>query len=153
MRKIITFIAVIVLGIGFSVWGWGLIADAHLTLSWPKVAGTVIHAKVTSYDSRSDGKTTRMYSADVRYSYTVNGTQYSSGQVSLGDSSTSSSGGMEEIVRRYPLGSQVIVYYDPAKPGNALLEPGAAFITHIPFAFGLLCVFAGLIAIFRKGKS
>ena len=153
MRKIITFVAVIVLGVGFSVWGWRLIADAYLTLSWPKVAGTVVHAKVASYDSRSDGKTTRMYSADVRYTYTVNSTQYSSGRVSLGDSSTNSSSGKEEIVRRYPMGSQVIVYYDPSRPEDALLEPGAAFITHIPFAFGLLCVFAGLIAFFRKGKS
>ena len=94
-----------------------------------------------------------MYSADVRYTYLVNGTQYSSGRVSLGDSSTNSSSGKEEIVRRYPMGSQVIVYYDPSRPEDALLEPGAAFITHIPFAFGLLCVFAGLIAFFRKGKS
>ena len=152
MRKIVTYFLLIVLGAGFSVWGWELIDDARSTLFWPIVNGTVTHSEVTSYVSSSEGKSTQMYSADVRYRYTINGTPYSSGRVSLGDSSTSSSGGKEEIVMRYAMGQQVLVYYDPVTPGESLLEPGPAFITYIPFAFGLLCMISGVIAFFRNTK-
>lgn len=153
MKKIVTYLLLIVLGAGFSVWGWTLIDDARSTLFWPIVNGTVTHSKVTSYVSSSEGKSTQMYSADVRYRYIINGTAYSSGRVSLGDSSTSNSGGKKEIVMRYALGQQVLVYYDPVSPDESLLEPGPAFITYIPFAFGLLCMISGVIAFFRKIKG
>jgi len=152
MRKIITKIVLLLLGVGFSVWGWGLIANARLSLSWPTTTGTVVHSEVTSHDSRSDGKTTRMYSADVHYRYTVNGGQYSSDRVTLGDSSTSSAGGKQEIVGRYPAGARVMVYYDPDYPQSALLEAGPVFITYLPFAFGLLAIAAGVAAFFWRSR-
>ena len=148
MRKIITYILVIILGSGFCIWGGGLIAEARSTLLWPIVNGTVTHSEVTSYLSPSEGKSTQMYSTDVRY--TLNGTQYNSSSISLGDSFSSDSGGKAEIVRLYAVGQQILVYYDLLRPGSALFELGPVLITYIPFTFGLLCILDGLIAFFRK---
>ena len=153
MRKIFTYLILILLGAGFSVWGWGLITDARESLSWPTATGTVLHSRVTSYTSTSDGKPTQMYSADIGYRYTVNKKTYTSRDVSLGEHSSNSSGGMRELTQQYPVGKSITVYYDPDKPHNALLEPGPAFITYIPFAFGVLSIIAGLAAFFWKNGS
>ncbi len=153
MRKIVTYITLIILGAGFTVWGWGLIADARLSLAWPTTAGTVIHSEVKNYTSFSEGKSTQMYSADIKYKYTVNKQTYTSARVSLGDHSSNSSGGMRETTERYPAGKIVTVYYDPRKPENALLELGPAFITYVPFVFGLLSIVAGLTAFIRKNGA
>lgn len=150
MRKMMTNLVLVMLGIGFSVWGWGLITDARLSLSWPTATGTVIHSSVKNYTSISGGKSTQMYSADIKYRYTVNKKTYISGDVSLGDHSSNSSGGMRELTMLYPVGKSITVYYDPYKPNSALLEPGPAFITYLPFAFGVLAVIAGLIAFMWK---
>ncbi len=152
MKKIATNLILILLGTGFSIWGWGLIADARLSMHWPTSSGTVILSEVSSYDSRSDGKTTRMYTANVRYRYAVNGVQYHSGRVSLGDSSTSSAADKRAIAERYPVGSQVTVYYDPDQPQDALLEVGPVLITYIPLVFGLLATIAGILAFFWRSN-
>jgi len=152
MKKIITNIFLILLGAGFSVWGWGLIAEARQSLGWPTAVGTVIHSEVSSHDSHSEGKTTRMYTANVRYRYSVNGVQYTADRITLGDSSTSSAGNKQEIVGRYSVGASVPVHYDPGNPQNALLEAGPVFITYIPFIFGLLAIVAGVLAFFWRGR-
>lgn len=149
-RKIVTSIILFLFGAGFCVWGWILIADARLSISWPTAPATIVYSEIKSSDSRSDGKTTRMYSADIRYQYTVNGKRYASSRISFGDHSSSSSTGMEKLVNKYLKGSQATAYYDPDKPGNALLEPGPVLISYIPFVFGALSIIAALIALFKK---
>ncbi len=149
-RKIITGIILFLFGAGFCIWGWILIADARLSTSWPTAPATIVYSEIKSSDSRSDGKITQMYSADIRYQYTVNGKRYVSARISFGDHSSSSSTGMKKLVNKYPKGSQATAYYDPDKPGNALLEPGPVLISYIPFVFGALSIIAALIALFKK---
>lgn len=153
MRNIITYLILVMLGVGFSVWGWGLITDARLSLHWPTVTGRVIHSRVKNYTSISEGKSTQMYSADIGYRYTVNNKTYTSRSVSLGDHASGSSGGMRKLTMLYPVGKIITVYYDPRKPGSSLLEPGPAFITYLPFAFGVLSVIAGLAAFIRRNHT
>jgi hypothetical protein len=150
MRKVLTCIILIVLGTGFCIWGWRIIVNARASGTWPHVVGTIMHASVRTTDSQSNGKTTRMYSADIRYRYQVSGKTYVSGQVSLSDHSSSSSSGMKKLIWRYPAGKSVSVYYNPTDPKDALLEPGTVFISYIPFAFGIISILAGLFALFRK---
>jgi len=152
LRKIITNAVLIVLGAGFSVWSWELIADARSSLGWPMTTGTVVQSEVASHDSHSDGKTTRMYTAEVHYSYSVNGVRHTSDRVTPGDSSTSRASSKQEIVGRYPAGARVPVYYDPDRPQSALLEPGPVFITYIPFIFGLLAIVAGVASFFWRSR-
>lgn len=153
MRKKVTGLILVMLGAGFSVWGWALIADARSSLNWPTVAGTVIHSRVKSYTGDSEGKSTQMYSADIVYRYNVNEKTYTSGRVSSGDHSSSSLAGMEKLTMLYPAGKMITVYYDPHNPGSAFLEPGPAFITYLPFAFGVLSIITGLAALVRKNRQ
>ncbi len=149
MRKILTCIALMILGSGFAIWGWALIMDARASLSWPTATGTVTTSSVTSYYSQNK----KMYSTDIQYTYKVNDRNYSSDQISLGDHSSSSSSGMKKLVNKYPVGKTITVYYDPTNKSKALLEPGPVIITYVPFVFGILAIISGLLALFRKKTS
>ncbi|MGX1785532.1 DUF3592 domain-containing protein [Bosea sp. NPDC055332] len=56
---------------------------------------------------------------DVAYSFRVGGQDYRGTRVSLGDISGKYA---EEALARYPVGKMVTVFYDPADPGECVLE-------------------------------
>lgn len=60
------------------------------------------------------------YRYRVRYSYEVGGMRYTSTQVNYSLPNTEP----EAVVARYPVGKEVAVYYDSARPTLSVLEPG-----------------------------
>jgi hypothetical protein len=94
-------------------------------------------------ETHSDSESTS-YTSKVRYAYVVNGRRYESGCMRFG----MTSGGRkasESFVRQHPPGSQMTVYYDPARPSQALLEPGVSGIDlfSILFLTPFLVIMAG----------
>jgi hypothetical protein len=69
----------------------------------------------------------------VGYEYVVNGTTYSSGELSFRPFTTVLSwiGSAEPIVNRYPVGRTVRVHYDPAAPMNAVLDAGVSWVDFV----------------------
>lgn len=115
-------------------WGKPTLNNAKNSVNWPTTMGKVTESKVGSH--RSDGSTT--YSADVTYSYTVNDYEIHSDRIWFGDNYSSSSRSVfEKIVRKYPPGKQVKVYYMPEDEFTAVLEPGAVTSSYIGFGMGL----------------
>ena len=90
---------------------------------YPSVPGNVIDSRVESH-SDSEGGTS--YSAKLRYAYVVNDHRYEGKRVRFGMESFGGRKGSQQYVREHPPGSAVTVYYDPAKPSEAILEPGVA---------------------------
>jgi hypothetical protein len=45
---------------------------------------------------------------------------------------------VEEVLNKYPLGSEIKVYYNSADPSKALLEPGIITGNILLLAFGIL---------------
>lgn len=76
------------------------------------------------------------YGATIVYEYVVAATTHTSDKVTFGDFSSSDSSHARGILERYPKGSRVTVYYDPADPGTAVLEPGATGTNYILLAGG-----------------
>ena len=89
---------------------------ARQSEQWPLAPGRIVTSEVRS--SSSEGVTS--YSADIEYVYTVQGVEYRSDVVVIGGHSY----GANATVKRYSLGSEVSVSYDPGKPGRAVLQPG-----------------------------
>ena len=58
----------------------------------------------------------------------------------------------ESAASRYRLGQPVTVYYDPAQPGNAVLEPGDRRGSIAPLIFGAISTAVGgvILAFFIK---
>ena len=87
---------------------------------WPETTGKVVASRVTSLQkgSGSDSRVTNQ--PLVRYEYTVGGQTYLCSRVSVAEEVDGAE--LRAILKRYPVGHAVTVYYDPASPERALLE-------------------------------
>ena len=90
-----------------------------------------------------------MYSADIRYRYTVNDQSYQGFDVTLSDGSSSRAGRARGIVNDYPVGQNVTVYYDPELPERAVLEPGVSWMVYGFLLMGGLMVLLGIYVFLR----
>ena len=85
---------------------------------WPSVKGLV----TTSVVERSGGKN-RVYSAKIRYTYSVHGFEFTGRRYALGgELDTSNRARAEARCAKYPEGSEPEVFYDPSNPKDACLE-------------------------------
>jgi len=112
--------------------------------SWPTVQGKVIHSAVASSTS-SQGKTS--YSANIQFTYRVDGRDYKSSQINVelgpGASYSSDSSGPYKTVNRYPVGKVVTVYYNSARPSMGVLQPGVSTVTWLIIGIGGFFIFIG----------
>jgi uncharacterized protein DUF3592 len=83
---------------------------------WPATMGNVIMSTVERRSS-DDGYTDYPV---VQYSYQVAGQTYQSYKLAPGPDVGGT--GARKVVAKYPAGAQVMVFYDPRNPGEAVLE-------------------------------
>ena len=87
--------------------------------TWPSTMGTVVNSFL---EQRSDSEGTTNYPV-VQYSYQVAGQTYQSSKRAPGMEVGGTGAG--KVIARYPVGAQVMVFYDPQKPSDAVLERNA----------------------------
>ncbi len=107
---------------GLILGGFGLFRYnvGKKSADWPSVSG-----KVTCSRAQSTRVDKRMrYTPVVKYAYAVHGRSYAGGRISASDMHQKTIIRAKDILRKYPVGGQVPVYYDPDDPGVSLLEPG-----------------------------
>lgn len=85
--------------------------------SWPSTLGTVTQSRIQMRSSGEGGSTAYPL---VEYAYQVVGQAYQNTKVMPGPDIGGS--GARNVVDRYPAGAQVMVYYNPVKPSESLLE-------------------------------
>lgn len=112
---------------------------------WPTVEGRVLSSKVKSEGGKNGGT---VYSAEVNYSYAVNGVSFTSGRVRFGSINTGNRVFPAQLVEKYPAGSSVTVYYSASDPSMAVLEPGVQTAGLLVSGIGLLFGGVGVAAIF-----
>jgi hypothetical protein len=93
-----------------------MLAEAQ---SWPSTTGEVIKSRVQV--SGGDHTSVSPY---VLYDYQMGGMDFSGTQIRAGDQYYPSYTSTEsyDVVDKYPVGSQVTVYYNPKDPTQAALE-------------------------------
>ena len=92
---------------------------------WPSVQGSVLFSKVNSAETRDSGeRRTETFSPQFVYTYEVDGTKHFSNLRRFGRIEGSGEDWAAEIAARYKPGKAVRVYYYPADPDVAVLEPG-----------------------------
>jgi hypothetical protein len=84
---------------------------------WPSTMGTVLASTIEWRHSSDSGSTAYPV---VQYSYQVNGQAYQSYKLAPGPEVGGT--GAKKVVARYPAGAQVMVFYDPKNPSDAVLE-------------------------------
>jgi len=95
---------------------------------WPMTDGRILSSEVTSHRSLdSNGTHTTMYEPAVQYEYNANGQRYQSKEIGFGGVAAASMPSFAEgVVAKYPVGNSVQVFYNPAKPSEAVLEHSGA---------------------------
>lgn len=120
--------------------------------NYKSTTGRIVYAK-TIKNSSDEGTS---YSPSFHYKYEVGERAYQGSGYrylgrSFGDSERSA-----EIVRRYPVGSEVLVFYNPDTPGDSILVPGVSeqdgfpILLLIPFNVGVLSIW---VAAAKKLRS
>jgi hypothetical protein len=87
---------------------------------WPSVQGTVTSTRIVQ---STDGHAV-IYAPEVRYTYLIGKSTFSSTQVSLADHAGSDFSEAQEILNHYTSGQIVTVYYRPSNPQESILKVG-----------------------------
>ncbi|MDE1920265.1 MAG: DUF3592 domain-containing protein [Candidatus Omnitrophica bacterium] len=108
-------------------WICGLLMESKEASQWPRTQGTVISSSLTidHLPSFLNWKKDpwRMYGTRVVYQYYVAFTPYVSDRVAIHDSNTLFVKTALGIMNKYRWHREVTVYYNPAAPQQAYLEP------------------------------
>lgn len=123
-------------GLAATIYGWRIIMRAKQTRRWPSVEGVIEESKPTSEEND--------LLPYVEFSYTVNGRSRRRAQPFPKDLVPGQEF-RDTFVKKYPRGARVPVYYDPAAPDHATLEPGFISGDWMVFAFGLGMAVIGIL--------
>jgi uncharacterized protein DUF3592 len=88
---------------------------------WPQVEGRVLRSFVLVQED-ADG--VRGSTPQVEYEYVVEGTTFRGMRLRYGQTGSWSRGQAERVIAPYPAGARVRVFFDPRKPGDAVLIRG-----------------------------
>jgi len=113
-------VALLIVNQGIGLWRFR--RKAATGRNWPSTKGEIIASHVEPYSV--DGETGDVRSGvTIRYSYAVGGKSYKGERIGWGNRTVMLTAAAQSLSARYPVGAAVPVFYDPAKPGSALLEP------------------------------
>jgi len=155
-KKKLLLLAILCIGIGIGLgWLWlDTLQAVSASEEWPSVAGSIESARLgKQLDSTSStGKRRYLYSAEIRYRYSVNGVSHSGHRISFGDYSTDSPRDARRLLRHYPRGKSVTVFYAPDNPGEAVLERSSGVGNIVTLLAAIIFLLGGagiLLAFFR----
>ncbi|MBI2499233.1 DUF3592 domain-containing protein [Candidatus Woesearchaeota archaeon] len=136
---IIGKIIFIIIGLIFFISAIINILRGYSSKNWPSVQGKIIHSDIQIQRDIRHGPN---YSPTILFEYFINGTKYFSNRISFGGTSTGLIG-IQRILIKYPVGSDVLVYYNPQKPQISILEPGITFSIIIFLLVGIIFTIVG----------
>ena len=110
-------LALIVLSLVWLGWDTWRLAEGIRSRDWLSIEGTIVAAQVWQY--RSVKHAARVSAPCLQYRYKVAGEVYEGGPVVFGKT-----GRPAEILKPYPPGKAITVYYDPRHPERARLRRG-----------------------------
>jgi len=140
----------ILIGMIFLYFGVPGLIRAKDSVNWPTAQGKILSSSVKS--GTTAGSETKTY-AEVTYEFSINGTTFYGDRVMYGGYIASSRPSYAmNIVKRYPKGKKVTVYYMPENPEECLLEPGlkaqSLFLPGLGLVF--FCVGSAMIVFLPK---
>lgn len=116
-------IGAIVAALAFMMWR-GL-QDRRASTQWPTALGLITDSRVAPVNEANDGHSVmREWRVDVSYTYTVNGQVYKNNRIRALLPRFSTEADALAVQQRFPVGAQVPVYHDPARPKSSVLIPG-----------------------------
>ena len=124
----------------FGVYLLKRLADSK---SWPKTNGVILESTVQSkWVMAGGGSRIFVVCPKVTYEYEVNGGKYTSSQLALIERDSADENLARRKAEKYSPGQQVEVFYNPRKPGFAVLAVGDPTGGKLPY--GMIIIGIGL---------
>jgi len=131
-----------IIGLALTFLGSVKLKNAADTNNWPITNGTVTMSEVGG---------AMKYYPSVSYTYIVDSTIYTSNIISIMNFNTKNRSVVEEVLKKYPVDSEIKVYYCSEDPSRALLEPGINTGNILLLIFGIIVLsIPALSVIFMK---
>lgn len=105
------------IGAGTLLYGLDDVVHALRSIYWPTTKGKVLTSEVEGALGKGPH-----FSAIVRFEYLIQGRRYESSTVHFAQRKFRLATSADDVVRSYPVGSEVTVHYDPYEPDTAVLE-------------------------------
>jgi hypothetical protein len=95
--------------------------EAHRASKWTQTTGHITKSRVEARHHQFQGEASTVKNVPaVEYEFAVIGRTYRGARIAIGDDKGGPN--LEETLARYPVGKNVIVYYDAEDPNNCVLE-------------------------------
>ncbi len=119
---------------------------------WPTAPGVV---DVSGLDFVSVSRNVNKYQLNLVYQYTVDGQRYEGSRVSFAGRTsyigrTRTEKGVHRVLKAYPKGTPVTVFYHPSRPGTSVLETGIPGSLIKNMLFGFMMAVVSFIGIWRR---
>jgi energy-coupling factor transporter transmembrane protein EcfT len=147
--------AIIFTGIGIliALFSYSAYKTSAESKDWPTVEGVIVKSEIEQQTSTSgegtNKKTTVNSYPKIAYRYQVDGQDHKCTKISF----FSASGNANQVVSRYPKGKTIRVYYNPAKPQQAVLVPGGSGFPLVSFYFAGAFILIGVFSATRLRKQ
>ena len=159
--------AVLLVGLLFAIFGLYAIYSgvttymkAAASVNWPTTNGIITSSAVTNsvncvQNTNGANSCGLIYYPNVFYTYTVNNILYTGNTIQLHDVSSVGNNLLYATseVKKYPVGDNVTVYYEPNVPTTALLESGATIDNLYLPLFGVFFSIIGLALVISGIKG
>jgi len=95
--------------------------------TWPSVRGKILSDRVEHRQNfdRQTHSYSNVYVPKVQYTFAVAGVAYTGSKVANRIFYSHNRKTFDTLKKRYPAGAEVMVYYDPKDPAQAVLEPAS----------------------------
>ena len=142
---------------GIFLWGYfslSLFESLRATYSWQQTTAQVVDSETTHTSSRMrTGGATRLSQLNATYTYEVSGQKYTGERVRIFENHSNIDQAYTTELRKQLNTGSVTVYYNPAQPEQAILDPRftpghAAMLGWLAVTFMLL----GMVVISLAGK-
>lgn len=106
--------------IGFSIYQRSRLRESA---NWPQTMATITEARIVRETSQDSAE----YHVHLSYDFVVDGRRYTGNRIEFNRHGYLRQRSAQEQLARFPLGSGVPAYFNPAKPGDAVLLRTAPF--------------------------
>ena len=142
----------IFLGVGLWAINKGMQSE-----NWDKGTATITSSEIEKTERRSKdpqgfNQTSTSYSVRVKYSYTVEGSNYEGNTIGFGTMSHNEKSDAQEELKSYLKGKKIDVYYDPENPSDSVLKKGVFWPMYIVIAVSVIMLIGSIWASFALTK-
>jgi hypothetical protein len=119
---------------------------------WPSAQGRIVRSRTRTVTTKqSDGSSARGNLPDIEYAFSVDGTEYRSTRISIGEILPNTPE-VEAALERYQVGRTGPVFYNPANPREAVLEREAPASSSVMYAIagGVMVVGLAVVVAFTR---